>query len=104
MSKVIFDASSFKNDLLNASRRNDTIEVNRIIEILNEKVYTNIHDLSMDLMRLVNELDPFDVKSTVDAIYRGLLPENKELFNPVNVIITYPHHPQRKRRLFGCFS
>lgn len=99
---VTFDPSSnFKKDLLDASRRNDKIEVKRIIEILNERIYTNIDEISIEIMRLVNELDPFDVHSTVETIFNGLHPDNMKLFEPVNVITSSVKY---KKRSFGCFS
>lgn len=98
----MFDPSRFKNDLLDASKKNDSAEILSIIKILNENVYENHIDLSRDIMRLVTDFDPMDKETTIDYIFKQLSTEKKEMFSPVNVIQC--HFKQKRKLLSGCFS
>lgn len=105
-SSVIFnDPSKFKTDLLDASRRNDSMEIDKIIEILNGKTYSDYTELARDAMMFVDELDPFDREYTIEFIFDRLLPEHKELFNPVRIVLASCNFNRRRKSLLsGCFS
>lgn len=103
MNSVIFSSSlNFEKDLLDASRENDAKEISMMSIILNSNVYTSHVELSNDLSRLVDEFDPFDKIQTIEILFDKLSPEHKNLFSPVNVIISSSR--KKKQRSFGCFS
>ena len=105
MNSVIFDPSRFKNDLLDASRKNDSAELGKIIKILNENTYTSHVDLSRHIMNLVNDFEPMDKDFTIEYIFDRLSDENKKFFNGLSVIKYYENSKQRQMKLLsGCFS
>ncbi len=104
MNSVIFDPSKFKSDLLDASKKNDSAELETILKIINENVYNNHMDLSRHIMMLVNDFEPIDKERTIQYIFDNLSYENKELFDVVNVIKHYENSKQQKKLLSGCFS
>lgn len=104
MNSVIFDPSRFKNDLLEASKKNDYAELETILKIINENVYNSHVDLSRHIMMLVNEFEPMDKESTIQYIFDHLSSENKELLDAVNVIKHHGNFKQQRKLLSGCFS
>ena len=102
---VTFTSSNFENDLLDASRVNDSQEISNIIRFINSKTYSTYTELSHDIMILVQELDPFDVEHTIDEIFKGISDDHKKLLHHVHVIMQSFHlQKMKKQSSFGCFS
>jgi hypothetical protein len=78
---------------------NDSMEILKIVSILNGKKYGDYLELSFEMRRLIDEFDPFNKEKVTDIIFKKLRPEHKELFSPVNIL-----KHRRRRWWSGCFS
>jgi hypothetical protein len=104
MGRVFFDADAdFENILLEATKRNNSEEIELIIKNINSQVYPDHVTLSKTIMQMVDELDPFDRDSVVDHVMENMSPENKSLFKP-QAILEVSRQKSKRWLKFGCFS
>ena len=80
---------------------NDSMEILKIVSILNGKKYCDYLELSIEMRILIDAFDPFNREKVVDSIFNKLRPEHQELFSPANIL---KQTKPRRRWLSGCFS
>lgn len=94
--------SDFASTLSCAAIINTLEEIQKIIDTIKSKKYVDYKSLVKDIKTLVDELDPRDKKSTVSCIVENILPEQRELLDPVNIIM-YTEEQRPKRKWLMCF-
>lgn len=105
MSTVTFNPGrSLTDDLVEATINNNLTEIDRITNYINSKKFETYLEFSTELKNLVDELDPFDQRGTIELIFRNVSSEHKKLFDPVNVILKVPQKQQQRKRRLTCFN
>lgn len=85
--------------------RNDSMEISRMVYILNGKKYSDYLELSFDMRKLLDDFDPVNKEAVINCIFKQLRPEHQELFSPVNILKnSKPQVHRRRLWLSGCFS
>lgn len=83
---------------------NNSMEILKIISILNGKNYGDYLELSFDMRKLLDDFDPVNRENVINSVLDKLRPEHRELFSPVNILKHSKPPPRRLRWLSGCFS
>lgn len=99
MVKVTYKGDDFISSLSSAAIINTLEEIQKIIEIVKSKKYTHHKELINDIKQLVDDLDPSDKKGTISCIIENIHPEQRDLFDPVNIIL----EQKPKRKWLRCF-
>lgn len=102
MVKVTYKGDDFISSLSSAAIINTLEEIEKIIETIKSKKYTSYKELVDDIKRLVDNLDPCDKKGTVSCIVENIHPEQRDLLDPVNIIL-YTEQQKPKRKWLRCF-
>lgn len=103
MVKVTYKGvDDFVSSLTSAAIINTLEEIQKIVEIIKSKKYSNYKHLVNDIKMFVDELDPCDKKSTVSCIIENIHPEQRDLLDPVNVIL-HVDEEKPKRKWLHCF-
>ena len=97
------DVDDFMSSLSSAAIINTLEEIKKIIDVIKSKKYSNYKTLIKDIKYLVDDLEPVDKKSTVSCIIENIHPEQRELLDPVNVIL-YTEEERPKRKWLLCFG
>lgn len=102
MVKVTYKGDDFIASLTSASIINTLEEIQKIVEIIKSKKYSHYKQLVHDIKTLVDKLDPCDRQNTVSCIIENIHPEQRELLDPVNIILSVEEE-KPKRKLLHCF-
>ncbi len=95
------ESVDFTSTLSCAAVINTLEEIQKITETIKSKKYSDYKSLVKDIKILVDELDPYDKKTTVSCILENILPEQRNLLDPVNIILYSEETP--KRKWLQCF-
>lgn len=98
------EKGDFSSALSYAAVVNTLKEIEMIVDDIKSKSYNSHVDLIRDLKRHIDDLDPCDKKSTVSCILENIHPEQRNLLDPVNIILYSKEVSNPKRKMFGCFS
>ena len=94
------DAVNFADALSSAGRINNSREMSRIIQELNEVDFDTSKSLMRSIKEYIDELDPFDTYSTITYVVDNIKDSHKSLIDPVHMIMKI----NKKRRLLQCFG
>jgi hypothetical protein len=101
LDKIVFTPGMNLSDALNSAvKTNNSREMDRILNEINEQSYTNYRLLMKDIKMHVKELDPFDEYNTIRYIIDNIRTELQDLLDPVRIIMNY----KKKKMMSLCFG